>query len=404
MRREVVVTGLGAVTSVGASAPATWSAVRQGESGVGAIERFDPDEYDLRARIAAETSFDPGSSDTYDERTMGRYSQLALAAALEAVDDAGLDPDGADWTPERVGTSIATGLAGLPEIESAAGGRPNPRFLVTALSNLAAGHVSMTLDAKGPNRAPATACAAGTHAIADAVADVRRGRADVVLAGGTDAPISPLGVGGFDAMRALSTRNDRPEAASRPFDADRDGFVLAEGSGCLVLESRDHAVDRGATSYAEISGFGLTADAYDATRPPEDAEGLGRAVERALDDAGRDPAAVDHVNAHATSTPRGDESEARAIRSVFDEPPAVTAPKSVLGHSLGAAGAIEAVLVAKTIESGTIPPTTNLETLDDDCDVPVVTEPRDATVDVAVSTSAGFGGTNGALVFEVDRA
>lgn len=246
---DVVVTGVGAVTSVGSDADTTWERVLAGESGAGEVTQFDPGETDLRTTIACEAAVDDDAVEGIDDRTMGRFTKFAMAATVEALDDAGLDPEEDDWHPERVGTSIATGLAGLPEIEAAVGERPSPRFLLTALANLAAGHVSIAVDARGPNRAPATACAAGTHATADAVTDVRAGRADVVVAGGAEAPISPLGVGGFEAMRALSSRAD-PATASRPFDADRDGFVLGEGSGVLVLESREHATDRGATPVA----------------------------------------------------------------------------------------------------------------------------------------------------------
>lgn len=405
MGRDVVVTGLGLVTSLGETVDGTWAGLLDQRSGAEPITRFDPDEADVRAEIACEVSDAPAavtSGDPIDDRTMGRYTQFAVAAAAEALDDAGFDPASPDWTPERAGTSIGSGLAGLSEIEAAAGARPPPSFLVTALTNLAAGHVSMYVGAKGPNRAPGTACSAGTHAVAAAANDIRQGRADIVVAGGTEATISPLGVGSFDAMRALSTRTDDPAAASRPFDADRDGLVLAEGSGILILESRDHARERGATPYAAVTGAGRTADAHHVTRPAESGSGLRRCIERVLGDAGREPAAVDHVNAHATSTRIGDAREADALNAVFATTgiPPTTSLKGHLGHALGAAGAIEAAVVAQTIAEGTIPPTMNYETPDPNCDLPVVTEPREMDVDVAVSTSAGFGGTNGALVFE----
>ncbi|QIO21848.1 beta-ketoacyl synthase [Haloarcula sp. JP-L23] len=403
MGRDVVVTGLGLVTALGETVEATWQGLCDGTSGAGPITRFDPEAAGIRSNVACEVPVDPATvppDDRVDDRVMGRYAQFAVAAAAEAVADAGYDPTDPDWTPERVGTSIGTGLAGLAEIESAAGERPSPSFLVSALTNLAAGHVSMCVDARGPNRAPGTACSAGTHAIAAAVEDVRHGRADVVVAGGTDAAISPLGVGSFDSMRALSGRDDDPAAASRPFDADRDGLVLGEGSGGVVLESRDHARERDATPYAAVTGIGRTGDAHHVTRPAEDGTGLRRCIERALSDAGHDPASVGHVNAHATSTPVGDAREAAALRSVFDDPPPVTSVKGHLGHALGAAGAIEAAVVARSVAEGTIPPTLNYETPDPECALPVVTDPRETATDVAVSTSAGFGGTNGALVFE----
>jgi len=404
MSREVVVTGLGLVTPLGESVERTWTGLLEGASGAGPITHFDPDETSLRASIACEVGTEPAAvapDDRVDDRTMGRYAQFAVAATAEALEDAGFDAASPDWNAERVGTSIGSGLAGLSEIEAAAGARPSPSFLVSALTNLAAGHVSMTIGAKGPNCAPGTACSAGTHAIAAAADDIRRGRGDVVVAGGTDAAISPLGVGSFDAMRALSTTAD-PTAASRPFDSDRDGLVLSEGCGIVVLEAREHARERNATPYAAITGAGRTADAHHPTRPAESGDGLRRCLEQALSDADRESAAVDHVNAHATSTPVGDAREADALAAVFDEPgvPPTTSIKGHLGHALGAAGAIEAAIVARTIAEGTIPPTLNYETPDPDCDLPVVTEPRETAVDVAVSTSAGFGGTNGVLVFE----
>lgn len=406
MTRDVVVTGLGAVTALGETATETWTGLVERDSGAGPITRFDAEDAGVRADIACEVDTAPatdGADEQIDDRTMGRYAQFAVAAAVEALDDAQLSPTASNWNPGRVGTSIGSGLAGLSEIEAAAGERPSPSFLVTALANLAAGHVSMCIDAQGPNRAPGTACAAGTHAIAAAVEDIRNDRADVVVAGGTDAAVSPLGVGSFGSMRALSTHTDEPTAASRPFDADRDGLVLGEGCGIVVLESREHARERGADPYASVTGLGRTADAHHRTRPPEGGDGLRRCIERALDAADREPSAVDHVNAHATSTPVGDAREADALQSVFADVPPVTSVKGHLGHALGASGAIEAVVVAKTIDDETIPPTLNYETPDPDCDVPVVSSPRETVVDVAVSTSAGFGGTNGALVFESHR-
>src|SRR6056297_809882 len=404
MSREVVVTGLGLVTPLGESVERTWTGLLEGTSGAGPITHFDPDETSLRASIACEVGTEPAAVapvGRVDDRTMGRYAQFAVAATAEALADAGFDAASPDWNAERVGTSIGSGLAGLAEIEASAGARPSPSFLVSALTNLAAGQVSMTIGAKGPNRAPGTACSAGTHAIAAAADDIRRGRADIVVAGGTDAAISPLGVGSFDAMRALSTADD-PATASRPFDSDRDGLVLSEGCGIVVLEARDHARERGATPYAAITGAGWTADAHHPTRPAESGDGLRRCLEQALLDANRKPATVDHVNAHATSTPVGDAREADALAAAFDETgvPPTTSIKGHLGHALGAAGAIEAAVVARTIAEGTIPPTLNYETPDPACDLPVVTEPRETAVDVAVSTSAGFGGTNGVLVFE----
>lgn len=402
MSRRVAVTGVGAVTPVGTTATETWTALCAGESGAGPIERFDPDAADLRARIACTVDAVPDHG--ADERSTGRAADYALVAAREAIADAGFDPADPGWEPDRVGTSVACALGGLPECETAARAdrRPSPRFLLTYLPSLVSGQLSMAFDARGPARTQASACAAGAYALANAADDIRTGRADVVLAGGAEAAISPLGVGGFDAMRALSTRTDEPAAASRPFDADRDGFVLGEGSGMLVLEAASHARRRNGPIHALLSGTGLTADAHHPTRPVEGGAGLRRSLERALADAGRAPGAIDGVLAHATGTPAGDAAEATALADVFGDRacPPTTSVKSQLGHALGAAAAIEAVVATRSLEAGRLPPTINYETPDPDCEVPVVTEPTDATLEAVASTAAGFGGTNGTLVFE----
>lgn len=400
MTREVVVTGLGAVTPLGTSVADAWEGVLAGESGAARIGRFDPDAAGLRSQIACETPFDPDDYDAVDSRRMGRYAQYAVVAAERALADAGLESGRDGWPADRVGTSIATGFAGLAEVEATVGERPSPYFVPSMLGNLAAGHVSIRLDARGPTLAPAAACAAGTQALGTAADAVRAGRADVMLAGGTEASITPLGVGGFDAMRALSTRNDDPEAASRPFDADRDGFVIGDGAGVLVLEARDHAADRGASPYAVLSGYGVTADAAHVTRPPEDAHGMIRCLRQALASADLPPSAVDHVNPHGTGTPRGDAHEATALNAVFDAPPPVTSTKSLVGHTLGAAGGIESVFTVQALREQTVPPTINYETPDSACDIPVVTDPRERDLDVALTASAGFGGVNAALVLE----
>ncbi|MFB6303094.1 MAG: beta-ketoacyl synthase [Haloferacaceae archaeon] len=399
--RDPVVTGVGALTPLGPDAERTWAALVRGERGVGELTRFDPAATDLASTIAGEVAFEPAAHEDVDERRTGRYAALAVAAGREALADAALDPDGSAWRPERVGMSVGSGMGGFPEAERAIdGGRANPSFALTHLPNLAAGHLGELVGAEGPTRAPATACAAGTHAVGEALRDVRAGRADVVLAGGTDAPLSPHGVRAFDAMRALSTRTDDPPAASRPFDADRDGFAIAEGAAVLVVEAREHAVARGATPLARLAGFARTADAHHPTTPPEDARGLRRCMRRALADADRPPAAVDHVNAHAAGTPRGDSHEATAVRAVFDDPPPVTSVKGAAGHALGASGAVETAVAVRSVREGVRPPTANYETPDPDCDVPVVAEREAADVDVVVSNSAGFGGVNGTLVVE----
>lgn len=399
--RDAVVTGVGALTPLASDADRTWAALLDGESGIAGLSRFDPDAADLASTVAGEVAFDPAAHEAVDERRTGRYAALAVAAGRAALADARLDPGGAAWRPERVGVSVGSGMGGFPEVErTVAADRVSPSFPVTHLPNLAAGHLGELVGAEGPTRAPATACAAGTHAVGAALRDVRAGRADAVLAGGAEAALSPAGVGGFDAMRALSTRTDDPSAASRPFDADRDGFVVAEGAAVLVVEARSHAVDRGATPLAELAGFARTADAHHPTAPPEDARGLRRSMRRALADADRSPAAVDHVNAHATGTPRGDRHEATAVRAVFDDPPPVTSVKGATGHALGASGAIEAALAVRSVSEGVRPPTINRETPDPACDVPVVTAPTAADAGVVLSNSAGFGGANGTLVVE----
>lgn len=400
MSRSVAITGCGAVTPVGRSAVATWEAIYAGESGASRIERFDPESAGLRTHIACEVGAVDAPADV-DERTTGRAARYGLVAAHEALTDAGYDPDGPRWNAERVGTSVACALGGMPEIEQAVqDDRLSARFLLTYLPNMVGNHLSMAFNARGPARTQAAACAAGTHAIADAVADIRHDRADLMLAGGAEAAVSPIGVESFERMRALSSRTADPTRASRPFDADRDGFVLGEGSGILVLEAAERARARGAPIYALLSGTGLTADAHHPTRPPESGSGLRRAIERALSDSGTAPDRVDHVNAHGTSTPAGDAAEATALNDLFERSPPTTSNKSQLGHALGGAGAIEAVIAAQTLASGTLPPTINYETPDPACDLPIVTEPETTDPDTVVSTSAGFGGTNGALVFE----
>lgn len=413
MEGEAVITGVGALTPAGTSSVDTWNAIRRADSGIAELSRFDPEAANLRSTIAGEVDLDAAALDErgafgdfdafegFDERNAGRYAKLALLASAEAIADADLTPGDGKWAPERVGVSIASGMGGFPEIEAAVeGSRVGPRFPITHLSNLAAGYVSQQFAAEGPNRAPATACAAGTHAIGEALRDIRAGRAEVVIAGGTDAPLSPTAVRGFDSMRALSTAADDPTRASRPFDADRDGFVMAEGAGILVLESPDHAAQRDVEPLATLTGFARTADAHHPTRPPEDASGLSRCLRTALRDAGREPDAVDHVNAHATGTPEGDAHEATAVKRVFDDVPPVTSVKSVLGHTMGACGAIEAVVAAKSVRDGVRPPTMNHESPDPACDVPVVEATQAADVDVVASNSAGFGGTNGTIIIE----
>ncbi|GAB3035686.1 beta-ketoacyl-[acyl-carrier-protein] synthase family protein [Natronobiforma cellulositropha] len=402
---DVVVTGIGSITPLGATADETWANLCEGVSATGPVTRFDPDSYQQCIDLACEIDADLDEHPNVNPRRMGRYTQYAVVAAAEALADAGLEPGGEAWTAERVGTNVGCGVGGFPEQGEAmadlyAGERLSPRYILQSIPNLASGYVSIEFDAGGPNRAPATACAAGTHAIAGAVDDVRLGRADVMLAGGTGGGVTPTSMAGFAALRALSTHTEPREEAVKPFDERRDGFVLSEGAGLLVLESRDHAAARGAEVIAELTGCGSSADASHPTKPREDGTGLSRAISSALEDAGCAPEAVDHVNAHATGTPHGDRHEARALANVFADVPPVSALKSMLGHALGGAGAIEAVAAVQTVRDGTIPPTINCQRSASDIDVPVVTETTETPVDVVVSNSAGFGGTNGVLVFE----
>jgi 3-oxoacyl-[acyl-carrier-protein] synthase II len=403
MGTDILVTGVGLVTPVGIARERTWAALKAGESGADTVSGFDPAERSLRSRIACQVEDDCAGHRRVDPRSMGRHQRFAMVAADEALADAGLVPSSEEWTPERVGVALGTGLGGARAQETAtrdlaSGDRPSPRLLLRVLPNLGAGHLSAAFDARGPNRAPATACAAGGHAIEAAARDIRAGRADAMLAGGAEAAVSPDLMAAFDAMRALSTRNDDPGAAMRPFDADRDGFVIAEGAAVLLLEAADHAAARGATPYATLAGWGAAGDAAHPTRPPDDARGLVRAMREALAVAGTPPGTVDCVSAHATSTPAGDAHESTAIAAVFDDPPAVWAPKSALGHALGAAGAIEAALAALAIDSGVVPGTLNLDRRDEDCRVPVLAETRAIEPATVVSNAAGFGGTNSSLV------
>ncbi|MFB6202535.1 MAG: beta-ketoacyl synthase [Halorhabdus sp.] len=401
MARTVHITGVGAITPVGLTAEDSWRAITEGQSGITALSRFDPEEANLSSKIAGEVDFDTTASEHIDDQTMGRYAQFAVAASFEAIADAGLSASEWPCGADRVGVSIGSGMGGYPEIaDGITGDRIDPYFSLRFLPNLAAGHVSEAVDAKGPNRGPATACATGTHSIGEAMRDIREGRADIMIAGGTEAVLSPTAVRGFDSMRALSTRNDTPTEASRPFDADRDGFVMAEGAGVVVLEADSHAVSRDADPIASVIGYARTADAHHPTKPPDDAHGLRRSIQRALADADREPEDVDHINAHGTSTPRGDPHEATAVEAVFDEAPPVTSTKSMLGHTLGASGAIEAAITAKAVQEGRRPPTINYETPDPECDIPIVHETEEMEQSVAISNSAGFGGTNGSLIIE----
>ena len=406
--RRVVVTGVGLVSPLGIGTRETWDGLVAGRSGAGRITRFDAS--DFTSRIACEVKgFDPlDYADRRDARKMDTFIQYALAASLFAAEDAALETPLED--PDRVGVVISSGIGGFETIErehrkllEKGPRRISPFFVPAMVVNLAAGWVSIRLGARGPNSAMATACSAGAHAVGEAFRLVRHGHADVMVAGGAEATITPMCIGGFASMKALSTRNDEPERASRPFDRDRDGFVVGEGAGILVLEEREQALARGATLYAEILGYGMSGDAFHITAPAEDGGGAVRVMQAALAEAGASPEDVDAVNAHGTSTPLNDRIETAAIRRVFGghaDRLAVSSTKSMTGHLLGGAGGLEAGIACLTLRHQTLPPTINYETPDPDCDLDnVPNTARPATVRSVLSNSFGFGGTNVSLLF-----
>ena len=408
MNRRVVVTGVGLVTSLGIGTRANWEALLAGRSGIGRITRFDPT--DFSSQIAGEVKgFDPLQFvEKKDVKKMDVFIQFAIAASQFAMEDARLSV--AADSAHRVGVYIASGIGGFATIEREhkallEGGprRISPFFIPSAIINLAAGQVSIRFGAKGPNSATCTACSASAHAVGDAFEIIRRGAADAMIAGGSEAAITPMGVGGFAAMRALSTRNDEPARASRPFDRNRDGFIIGEGSGVIVLEELEWARRRGARIYAEIVGYGMSADAFHITAPSEGGEGAVRVMELALAQAGVDPSEVDYINAHGTSTPYNDRIETAAIKACFGDHArrlAVSSTKSMTGHLLGAAGGLEAGITALAVHHQTLPPTINLDEPDPDCDLDYVPwKCRAARVRHALSNSFGFGGTNAALLF-----
>jgi 3-oxoacyl-[acyl-carrier-protein] synthase II len=407
MKRRVVITGMGLVTPLGLDATSTWEAIVAGRSGVGPITRFDASEYSCR--FAAEVrGFDP---ETYLERKEARkldaFSLYAIAATREALQDAGIAIDASN--AERIGVYIGSGIGGLGLLERThrellerGPRRISPFFIPGMILNLAAGNVSILFGAKGPNLAIATACATGTHAIGESVRLIREGYCDGMIAGGTEAGVTPLAVGGFCAMKALSTRNDAPELASRPFDAERDGFVMGEGAGILFLEEREQALRRGARIYAEAAGYGISGDAYHISAPSPDGDGAVRAMRMALQDAEVTPEEVDYINAHGTSTPAGDRIETLAVKKLFGPHArelAFSSTKSMTGHLLGAAGGLETALSALAVLHGVLPPTINQFTPDPDCDLDAVPNvARRQPVRVALNNSFGFGGTNATLV------
>ena len=405
--KRVVVTGVGMVSPLGIGNQDNWEALRAGRSGIGPITRFDAGAF--ASRIAGEVrGFDPTNwIEKKEVKKSDTFIHYAIAASQFAWDDSAI---GGTIEAERLGVLIGSGIGGLPLIEEMhttllqrGPSRISPFFIPGLIVNLAAGQVSIRFQAKGPNSATCTACATGAHAVGDSFRIIQRGDADAMICGGAEAVVSPLAVGGFAAMRALSTRNDEPERASRPWDLDRDGFVVGEGSGILVLEERERAISRGATIYCEITGYGMSSDAYHISAPSTDGEGSSRVMAIAIKDAGLEPSDIDYINAHGTSTPAGDKSETTAIHRLFGDYAsklAISSTKSMTGHLLGAAGGLEAAICAMVVREGVIPPTINYETPDPECDLDYVPNvARTIEIEHALSNSFGFGGTNATLVF-----
>ncbi|RMF86720.1 MAG: beta-ketoacyl-[acyl-carrier-protein] synthase II [Nitrospirae bacterium] len=408
MRRRVAITGLGIVCPVGIGVEQAWSALLAGRSGIRRVTRIDPSDYPCQ--IAGEVEgFDPDTCfEKREQKKVDLFIQFGMAAAIEAMADAGLTLEGE--LADRAGVCVGSGIGGLTTIEhyghtvhTRGPRRITPFFIPMSIINLVAGHISIRFNARGPNTSPVTACATGTHAIGDGARMIQYGEADVMICGGAEAPICRLGLGGFGAMKALSTRNEEPERASRPFDAERDGFVMGEGAGILVLEEMEHARRRGARIYAEVVGYGMSGDAHHITAPAPEGEGAQRCMRATLRDAGLAPEAVGYINAHGTSTPANDRNESRAIRAVFGghaDRLVVSSTKSMTGHLLGAAGGIEGVFLAKAVAEQRVPPTINYEHPDPECDLDYCpNEARDLDFEVGMSNSFGFGGTNACVAF-----
>ncbi|THF81326.1 beta-ketoacyl-ACP synthase II [Cohnella fermenti] len=407
MKQRVVVTGMGVVTAIGSDLHTFWNNLLEGKSGVSLVEAFDTSDYPTK--IAAEIkNFNPEEYgiDKKEARRMDRFVQFGLAASLKAIDDSGIQI-GENVEADRIGVSVGSGIGGLGTWEDQhtilmekGPRRVSPFFIPMMIANMASGQVSIATGAKGPNTTTVTACATGTHSIGDSYKMIQRGDADVMICGGAEATIRPIAMAGFSNMRAMSTRNDEPEKASRPFDVGRDGFVMGEGAGVLILESLEHAVARGARIYAEIIGYGMSGDAHHMTEP--DPDGASRCMARAIKDAGIDPSEIGYINAHGTSTPVGDKSETTAIKMTFGEHAyklAVSSTKSMTGHMLGAAGGVEAVILGLTLQNGIIPPTINLDEQDPECDLDYVpNKPRSTDAKVALSNSFGFGGHNATVI------
>ncbi len=406
MERRVVVTGLGALTPLGLDVDTTWTALLEGRPGVNRISRWDPSE--MPTQIAAEipAGFDIAELlDPKEARRMDPYTHYAFWATDQAMKDAGLD---ANFDPDRAGVIIGTGIGGIGTFENQhktfierGVRRVSPFFITMMIADIASGLVSIQYGLKGPNYATTSACASAGHAMGCSLDSIRYGRADIIVTGGAEAPIVPIAIAGFCANRAMSSRNDEPERASRPFDADRDGFVMGEGAGILVFEEYEHAKARGAKIYCEVAGCGATGDAFHITAPPEDGEGAYRVMLKCLEDAKIDPEEIGYVNAHGTSTPVGDISECVAINRVFgDDSPMVSSTKSSMGHLLGAAAGVEGIVAIKALNDNIVPPTLNLENIDPGCrGVKHITETTKAEMSATMSNSFGFGGHNSCLVF-----
>ena len=407
MKRRVVVTGVGLVTPLGVGVQETWESLCAGKSGIGDITRFDVSNF--QTRIAAEVK-DFNAEDFLpkkEAKRTERFIAYAIAAARIAIDDAKLVINGSN--ADRVGVITGCGLGGLSILEDTCNKisnqgprRVSPFFIPMMIGNMAPGMISIQFGAKGPNASLATACAAGAHAVGDSYKIILNGEADAMITGGVESVVNPTCIAGFNAMKALSTRNDEPQKASRPFDRDRDGFVVGEGCGILIIEALDHALERGAQIYAEITGYGMSGDGYHMTAPPPDGSGAARCMTAALKDSGLAFDSIDYINAHGTSTPLNDLSETRAIKSVFKEHAhnlAISATKSMTGHLLGGAGGIETVFTALAISDGRLPPTINHDNSDDECDLDYVPNVmREARIEHAMTNSFGFGGTNASLI------
>lgn len=408
-RRRVVVTGIGMLTPIGNTVATTWEQLLLGKSGAAAIEHFDTTPFSTRFAASVKDFDVEQYMSVKDARKMDRFIQYGMAAAIQAINDAGIEANPSNAA--RIGCAIGSGIGGLPMIEksidvlnSSGPRRVSPFFVPGSIINMIGGNVAIKYGFKGPNIAITTACTTGTHNIGQAMRMIQYGDADVMLAGGAEMATTPLGIAGFSAARALSTRNDDPQAASRPWDKDRDGFVLGDGAGVLVLEELEHAVARGAQIYCELSGFGMSDDAYHMTAPPESGEGAALAMTNAIQDARLDVAKVHYINAHGTSTPAGDIAESNAVKQVLGvaaDAVRMSSTKSMIGHLLGAAGAVEAIFSVLAIKHQIAPPTINLDNPSEGCDLNYVAHtPQECQIDAAISNSFGFGGTNGSLLFE----